>query len=202
MDIMSIFRGIIVPLMVVIAAAFLLYVRTVEVETVSPKLRRFAIPAAKYVVATFIGTFGAFAVGVVIVTPLLLYSHVAHASSGIDLASSLVDRPYFPLPMAVAFVLGYCLSDWLNEGRPAYVWVWPVAQVSIAVLLFRPSATQSFTTEVWRAYFDWGCGCSVTLLQWRIMFPLYPAISFSAAAFLRGHQRIERRVRSSSVSPN
>lgn len=104
--------------------------------------------------------------------------------------------------MAVAFVLGYCLSDWLNEGRPAYVWVWPVAQVSIAVLLFRPSATQSFTTEVWRAYFDWGCGCSVTLLQWRIMFPLYPAISFSAAAFLRGHQRIERRVRSSSVSPN
>lgn len=69
MDIMSIFRGIIVPLMVVIAAAFLLYVRTVEVETVSPKLRRFAIPAAKYVVATFIGTFGAFAVGVVIVTP-------------------------------------------------------------------------------------------------------------------------------------
>jgi hypothetical protein len=202
MDIMSIFRGIIVPLMFVISAVFLLYLRTVEVETVSPKLRKFAIPAAKYVAATFIGTFGAFAIGVVIVAPLLLYSHVAHTTSGIDMASSLVDRPYFPLQTAVAFGLGYFLSEWLKEGRPAYVWVWPVVQVSIAVLLFHPSAAQSFTTDVWRAYFDWGCGCSVTLLQWRTMWPLYPALSFSAAAFLRGHQGIDRRVRSSSVFPS
>ena len=160
-DIMSIFRGIIVPLMFVISAIFLLYMRTVEVETVSPRLREFAIPAAKYVAATFIGTFGAFAIGVVIAAPLLLYSYVAPTTSGIDLASSLVDRPYFPLPMAVAFGLGYFLSEWLKEGRPAYVWVWPVAQVSIA------------------------CGCSVTLLEWSIRWPLYPALSFSAAAFLR-----------------
>jgi hypothetical protein len=73
MDMMSVFRGIIVPPMFVIAAIFLLYVRTAEVETVSPKLREFAIPAAKYVAATFIATFGAFAIAVVIVAPLLLY---------------------------------------------------------------------------------------------------------------------------------
>ncbi|HTS11086.1 MAG TPA: hypothetical protein VMH00_03115 [Candidatus Limnocylindrales bacterium] len=194
--------GIIVPLMFVISVTFLLYIRTVEVETVSPKLRKFAIPAAKYVAATFIGTFGAFAIGVVIAAPLLLYSHVAHTTSGIDLASSLVDRPYFPLPMAVAFGLGYFLSEWLKEGLPVYVWVWPVAQVSTAVLLFHPSPMQSFTAGVWRAYFDWGCGCSVTLLQWRTTWPLYPALSFSAAAFFRGHQGIERRVRPGSVSPS
>lgn len=192
--------GIILPLMFVISAAFLLYVNAFGAEALSPTSRKFAIPTAKYVAATFIGTYGSLAAGVVVALPLLLYSRVAHAPSGIDLASSLVDRPYFPLQMAVAFGLGYFLSEWLKEGRPAYVWVWPVAQVSIAVLLFHPSATQSFTAGLWRSYFDWGCGCSVTLLQWRIMSPLYPSLSFSAAAFVRAHRRIEPRASGSVVT--
>ncbi len=170
---------------------FLLYVKTVGPETLSPRLRKFAIPAAKYIAATFIGTYGSLAIGAVIVPPLLLYSRVTHTRSGVDLFTALLDRPYFPFQIAVAFVLGYFLSEWLKEGWPAYVWVWPVAQVSIAVLLFHPSAMQSFTAGVWRSYFDWGCGCSVTPLQWRITSPLYPSLSFSAAAFLRGTKGFE-----------
>jgi hypothetical protein len=190
--------GIILPLMFIISVVFLLYIKNFGAETVSPPLRKFAIPTAKYIAATFIGTYGSLAAGAVIAAPLLLYSRVAHTTSGIDLFSSLVDRPYFPLQMGVAFGLGYFLSERLKQGRPAYVWVWPVAQVGIAVLLFHPSAMQSFTA-VWRTYFDWGCGCSVTLLQWRIMSPLYPSLAFSAAAFLRGHQGIEPTARPSTV---
>lgn len=184
--------ALIVTALFVISAAILLYARTEGLDTASPKLRFLSI-VAKYLVATFIGTYGSLAVAAVIASPLLLYSRVAHTHSAADLFSVLLDRPYFPLQTAVAFILGYFLSEWLKQGRPAYVWVWPIAQVGLAVLLFRPSALQSFGDGVWHTYFDWGCGCSITLLQWKIMSPLYPSLAFSAAAFLHGMKGLTRK---------
>jgi len=164
-------------------------------DTVSPKLRLLSIPA-KYIIAIFIETYGSLALATVIASPLLLYSRVAHTNSGRVSFSVLVDRPYFPLQTAVAFVLGYFLKGMVQASRPAYVWVWPVAQVGLAVLLFRPFATQSFGSGVWQTYFDWDCGCSITLLQWKIMSPLYPSLAFSGAAFLHGIKTLTRRASS------
>lgn len=178
--------SLIISLLFLMSVLFLLYVRDGGLAGVSSELRRYAIPTAKYVIATFIATYGSLAVGAVIAfLPLFLYQRMAHSKAGADLFSALLDRPYFPFQMAVAFVLGYMLSEWLKEGRPVYVWICPVMQASIAVFLFRPSVMQSFTAGAWHAYFDWSCGCSVTLLQWTIMSPLYPSIAFALAAFLR-----------------
>jgi hypothetical protein len=129
---------------VVVSVVFLFYTKSVGLETISPHLRKFAVPAAKYVSATFIGTYGSLGLAVVVASPLLLYSRLAQTHSGADLFSALLDRPYFPLQTAVAFILGYVVSGWFKESWPAYVWVWPVAQVSIAVSLFHPSVMQSF----------------------------------------------------------
>lgn len=178
--------AIIVSVLFVISAALLLYIQTVDLEGISPKLRKYGVPGAKYVIAAFLGTYGSLAIGALILAPLLAYSRLAHTHSGADLFASLLDRSYFPFQTGAAFVLGYYLRGWLKQGRPVYAWVWPVAQVGIAVLLFRPSAMQSFGAGVWHTYFDWGCGCSATLSQWTIMSPLYPSLAFSAAAFLRG----------------
>ena len=185
---------IIVSVLFVVSVVLLLYIKTVGSETVLPQLHKLGVPAAKYVAATFISTYGSLGIGAVIAVPLLLYQRLAHTQSGAALFSTLLDRPYFPLQMAVASVLGYSVSERLKEGRPAYAWVWPVAQVTIAVLLFHPSAMQSFAAGVWRTYFDWGCGCSVTLRQWTITAPLYPSVAFSVAAFLRRTKVFSRRV--------
>jgi hypothetical protein len=180
-------------LVVVISVVFLVYTRSVGLETISPHLRNFAVPAAKYVSATFIGTYGSLGMAVVVASPLLLYSHLAQTHSGTDLFSALLDRSYFPLQTAVALILGYVVSAWFKEGWPAYVWVWPVAQVSIAVSLFHPSVMQSFGSGVWQTFFDWGCRCSTTLVQWAVMSPLYPSLAFSAAACVRGTKRFSQR---------
>jgi hypothetical protein len=190
---------LIFAVVVVISVVFLLYVKSVGLETISPHLRKFAVPAAKYVSATFVGTYGSLGMAVVVASPLLVYSRLAQTHSGEDLFSALLDRPYFPLQTAVALILGYVVSRWFKEGWPAYVWVWPVTQVSIAVSLFHPGAMQSFGSGVWQTFFDWGCGCSITLLQWAVMSPLYPSLAFSAAACIRGTKRFSQETKPAPV---
>ena len=100
-----------------------------------------------------------------------------------EVPSAAVDRPYFPLQSAVAFVVGFVVAIRLRQGKPLWVWVWPVAQVVISIALHKPrSVVESFTTSVWQTYFNWGCGCSATLLQWQVMSALYPAIAFTLGA--------------------
>lgn len=184
-----------VLILFVVSAIFLLYVKNSGLGNVSPPLSKFAVPASMYMVATFIGTYGAMAIAVVVISPLLLYSLLAQGHPGELFLSSLLDRPYFPLQSAVAFVLGYFVSEWFKEGRPVYVWAWPVAQVGIAVALFHPPGVmQSYWAEVWRTYFNWECGCSISLPQWTVMSPLYPSLAFSASAFLRGRIRFHQRI--------
>jgi hypothetical protein len=179
----------IISLLFLASILFLFYARDTAMAHVSAESRRYAIPTAKYVIATFIATYGSLSLGAVITfLPLLLYQRMVHTQNGSELFSALLDRPYFPFQTAIAFVLGYVLSEWLKEGRPVYVWVWPAIQATVAVLLFRPSVMQTFTAGVWHTYFDWSCGCSVTLLQWTIMSPLYPSIAFSVATFLRSRR--------------
>ena len=48
--------AIVVSVLFVISAALLLYIQTVDLESISPKLRKFAIPGAKYITAAFLGT--------------------------------------------------------------------------------------------------------------------------------------------------
>jgi hypothetical protein len=185
--------AVVVSILFAVSVTYLRYVKTVGLEPISPGLRKFGVPASKYVRATFIGTYGSVAIAVMVISPLLLYSRLAQGRPGEGLFSVLVDRPYFPLQTAVAFILGHFASEWLKEGRPAYVWVWPVAQVSIVVALFHQFVpAQTYWAEVWRTYFNWDCGCSATLLQWTVMVPLYPSLAYSAAAFLRSRIRSRR----------
>src|SRR5450759_4841261 len=74
---------------------------------------------------------------------------------------------YFPLQSVVAFAVGFAVAVRLRQGKPMWVWVWPVAQVAISIALHKPrSVLQAFTAKVWQTYFNWDCGCSATLLQW------------------------------------
>jgi hypothetical protein len=183
--------AIVVSVLFVVSITFLRYVKTVGLETVPPILRRWGVPASNYVAAAFIGTYGSVVIGVAIVSPLLLFSLLVKGHLGERLFSALVDRPYFPLQTMVAFVLGCFVSGRFKEGRPAYVWVWPVAQVTIVVALFHQFVpAQNYWAEVWRTYFNWECGCSATLPQWIVMLPLYPSLAFSAAAFLCSRMRL------------
>jgi hypothetical protein len=190
--------AIVVSVLFVVSITFLRYVKTVGLEAVPPILRRWGVPASNYVAAAFIGTYGSVVIGVAIVSPLLLFSMLVKGNPGERLFSLLVDRPYFPLQTMVAVVLGYFVSERFKEGRPAYVWIWPVAQVSIVVALFHQFVpVQNYWADVWRTYFNWECGCSATLVQWTVMVPLYPSLAFSAAAFLRSRMRLRPMAKSS-----
>jgi hypothetical protein len=145
-----------------------------------------AVSIATYLVASFLGTYGSVAVAIVLVLPLLLYGRLAHSATAIAILSAAVDRPYFPLQSAVAFTVGFALAVRLRQGKPMWVWIWPVAQVIISVALHNPHGVmQSFTTSVWRNYFNWGCGCSATLLQWQVMSAFYTAIAFTLGVLAR-----------------
>lgn len=185
--------AVVVSILFAVSVTFLRYVKTAGLETISPALRKLGVPASKYVAATYIGTYGSLAIAVAAISPLLLYSRLVQGHPGGGLFSVLVDRPYFPLQTAVAFILGYFVSERLKEGRPAYIWIWPVVQVSIVVALFHQFVpVQNYWAEVWRTYFNWDCGCSATLSQWTVMVPLYPSLAFSAAAFLRSRIRLRQ----------
>jgi len=177
----------------VCAAVFLLCLKYGATEMLPPRLRGPAIAVSKYLVAAFVGTYGSVAIAAVVASPLLLFSPLVPPHSSEGWFSALLDRSYFPLQALVAFILGYTLSTWLRQGHPAFIWVWPVTQVAIALALFRPlSVVQDFWAGVWQTYFNWQCGCSITLVQWAVMSPLYTSLAFSAGAFLSGRRRLDQ----------
>ena len=174
---------VVVTLLAALAGIFLLFRR--EAGTATWKGGR-VVSVATYFVATFLGTYGSVAVAAILVLPILLYGRLAHSATVMDILSAAVDRPYFPLQSAVAFAVGFALAFRLRQGKPMWVWVWPVAQVIISVALHNPhSVVQSFTTAVWRNYFNWNCGCSATLLQWQVMSAFYTAIAFTLGVLAR-----------------
>lgn len=141
---------------------------------------------AKYVIATFLGTYASVGTAGLLVLPMLLFGRLAHSQTAEQIFSAAVDRPYFPLQSVVAFVVGFAVAVRLRQGGPLWVWVWPVTQVAISVALHRPgSVMQSVTTGVWRTYFNWDCRCSATLLQWTVMSALYTSIAFALGVLAR-----------------
>jgi|SRR5208282_4177604 len=174
---------VVVTLLAVLGGVFLLFRR--EAGTESWKGER-VVSVAMYFVATFLGTYGSVALATILVLPILMYGRLAHSATAVHILSAAVDRPYFPLQSAVAFAVGFALALRLKQGKPMWVWVWPVAQVIISVALHNPhSVVQSFTTSVWRNYFNWNCGCSATLLQWQVMSAFYTAIAFTLGVLAR-----------------
>ena len=181
---------VVVTLLGVLAGVFLLFRR--EAGRASWKDER-GISVAMYFVATFLGSYGSVALATILVLPILLYGRLAHSATSMDILSAAVDRPYFPLQSAVAFAVGFALALRLKRGKPMWVWVWPVAQLIISVALHNPhSVIQSFTTSVWRNYFNWNCGCSATLLQWQVMSAFYTTIAFTLGVLARYGLATER----------
>lgn len=168
------------------AVAFLFYLRARSDQQQTSEALRRAAALAKYVVAVFLATYGSGAVAAMLVLPLLVYGRVAHSSAAADVFSSCVDRPYFPLQTVVAFAVGLLFAKRLREGKPALVWVLPVVLFVAGVFIVseQRGAFETFEIFVWGRFFDWGCNCSATLLQWQVMMPLYTSIAFSIAAFL------------------
>jgi hypothetical protein len=174
---------VVVTLLAVLAGVFLLFRRESRAEAWGGGR---VVSIATYFVASFLGTYGSVALATLLVLPILLYARLAHSATAMDILSAAVDRPYFPLQSAVAFAVGFALAVRLRQGKPMWVWVWPVAQVVISVALHNPhSVVQSFTTSVWRNYFNWDCGCSATLLQWQVMSAFYTAIAFMLGVLAR-----------------
>jgi hypothetical protein len=174
---------VVVTLLAVLGGVFLLFRREAGAE--SWKGER-VVSVAMYFLATFLGTYGSVVLATILVLPILTYGRLAHSATALDILSAAVDRPYFPLQSAVAFAVGFALALRLKQGKPMWVWVWPVAQVIISVALHNPhSVVQSFTTSVWRNYFNWNCGCSATLLQWQVMSAFYTAIAFTLGVLAR-----------------
>ena len=104
----------------------------------------------------------------------------------VDILSAAVDRPYFPLQSAVALAVGLADRS-VRQGKAMWIWVQPVAQTVISIALRKPpSVMQSYAASVWQTYFNWGCRCSATLLQWHFMSAAYTAIAFNRSVSLFG----------------
>lgn len=176
---------------------FLCYIRARSDQPISNRSRQ-GVAISKYVVAVMVATYLSGALAALIATPLLVYGRLTHTEAPTNLYSALLDRPFFPFQIVVAFVAGIVATKWLKEGKPAFVWVLPVAQFLIALVVVssRHSAFQQSCDFLWSSLFNWGCHCSATLLQWKVMFPLYTSIAFSLAAYL------SRTVTSAKVLPS
>jgi hypothetical protein len=178
-----------VTLLAVVAGLFLMFRRAGFAASSGER----AVSIAKYVIATFLGTYGSVAAATILVLPILLYGRFAHSQAAEEILSAAVDRPYFPLQSVVAFAVGFGVAARLRQGKPMWVWIWPIAQVVISIALHRPrSVVQSFTASVWQTYFHWDCECSATLLQWQVMSAAYASIAFTLGALAR-HGITERR---------
>lgn len=181
---------VVVTLLAVVAGLFLMLPSK---SGLAGRKRNGAVSIATYVVATFLGTYGSVAAAALLVLPVLLYARLAHSQTAVDILSAAVDRPYFPLQSAVALAVGFGMAVRFRQGKPMWIWVWPVAQTVISIALHKPpSVMQSFAASVWQTYFNWGCRCSATLLQWHFMSAAYTAIAFSLGALVR-HGLTDRR---------
>jgi hypothetical protein len=168
------------------AVMFLLYVRDRNRQALSTRLR-WGTAVSKYIVAVFVATFGCGGIAALIAASLLVYARLTHTDTAVRLFSVLVDRPYFPFQTVIALFGGFVAAGWLKEGKPAFVWVLPMAQLSVALVVVssRQSVFEGSGNFVWRTFFNWGCDCSASLLQWQVMFPVYTSIAFAIAASLR-----------------
>jgi hypothetical protein len=168
------------------ASMFLLYIKDTAPEQLSSTARRFKA-VSKYIVAMSVATFGAAASAALVALPLLAYSRFTHTTSGENLFSVLLDRPYFPLQVVAAVVIGYFTANALSEGWPTLVWVLPLFQAvaGIAVLSRRHSALQGTWEWMSQTFLNWGCGCSASLLQWELMLPVYTSFAFAIGVLIR-----------------
>ncbi|HWR16687.1 MAG TPA: hypothetical protein VN577_17815 [Terriglobales bacterium] len=182
------------------AVFYLYYVRSLETRPLSAMARR-GVAVSKYIIAVFVSVFGTAGVALLFSTPLFLYSRLAHSPVAEDLFSALLDRPYFPLQIAVAGALGYFTFRWLKEGRPQLVLLLPVAQAVVAAFVYVHRYHPTDWSDVWQTFFNWECGCSASLPQWRVMFPLYASASFAVGALIRKRLQASVTVNESVVAP-
>ncbi len=174
---------VVVTLLAVVAGLFLMLLRK---SGLAAWKRNRAVSIAQYVIATFLGTYGSVAAAALLVLPVLLFARLAHSQTAVNILSAAVDRPYFPLQSVVALAVGFAVAVRFRQGKPMWIWVWPLVQVVLSIVLHKPpSVMQSFTASVWQTYFNWGCGCSATLLQWQVMSAVYTALAFSLGALVR-----------------
>ena len=174
------------------AALFLLYIKGIPAQQLSPAYRRLK-SASKYVMAIFVGTYGAAASAALLIgVPLLVYSRWGHSKAAGDLFSALLDRSYFPLQLAFALLLGVLTVRVFTNGGALFAWVLPAMQAIAVVAALSPSrgVFQRFWPWFDKTFLNWRCGCSATLLQWEVMLPLYASVAFSIGIMIG--QKLER----------
>lgn len=170
------------------AATYLLYIAEVGAQDLTLAMQK-GVVLSKYVVALFTAVFGSAAVAVVSSLPLLLFYRFAHRDGAINIWSALLDRPYFPLQLVAALALGWITFRWLKDGWLPFVWVLPLIQALIALAVYVQRYAPSDWNDIWVTFFNWQCGCSASLPQWSVMFPLYTSIAFALGAFIRSKYR-------------
>jgi hypothetical protein len=175
---------------------YLWYLKEEHIEPVTSAMR-WGVVASKHVITLFIAVFGANAAALLLLLPVLLYGYWTHTETGMNMLSALMDRPYFPLQMAMALVLGLTTFRWLRGGGMRFVWILPALQAIVAVAVFISRFHPKGWEDFWAVFFDWGCGCSATLLQWTVMLPLYTSVAFAMGAAIRGGL-VASRVRSAA----
>jgi hypothetical protein len=168
-----------------VAVFFLAYIKTLEPDSLSVGLQRGA-KVAKHLLALFASVYGSAVVAVLLSLPLFLFSRLAKNEVAAELWSALLDRPYFPLQVVVACILGGLLLRWVHDAWPKFVWVLPSLQFAIALVVFRQRFPfQADWQGIRRVFFNWDCGCSASLPQWTVILPLYTSIAFALGAFAR-----------------
>ncbi len=101
------------------------------------------------------------------------------------------ERPYFPVQIIFALILGWLLGRALRHRSMVWVWVLPLAILCYSLLtarvliptsiLIRPSVIQSWFSH----YFGWGCRPADHCLdQLLITMPFYSSLAYSLGAFL------------------
>ena len=178
-------QTIIVLLLFGCSVLYLCYIKAEGIERLSPPMK-WGTAASKHVLALFTAVFGANAVGLLLSLPFLAYAYLTHTEAGIDVFAALMDRPYFPLQVTIAFAIGLMTFRWFKEGGVRLVWILPVIQAVVAVAVFVSRFNPKGWDDYWAVFFDWGCGCSATLPQWTVMLPLYTSVAFAIGASIRG----------------
>jgi len=93
----------------------------------------------------------------------------------------LTETPYFPVQIALAFLIGLVLPRFLRHWLMQWVWVLPFLILCVSFVL-----TPLPLVDRFEHYFGWGCrpelGCFVQLA---VTLPFYAAAAYALAAFLR-----------------
>jgi hypothetical protein len=143
------------------------------------------VASLDYIIATFLFSVMPLALAALLGLPLLAYGRYAHSETATRVFSMLLDRPFFPLQTIVAAFVGFTVGTRWHSRSLAWVWV-PATINAASGFLFRNngSAMLSFWEKLRENYFNWGCGCSASLLQWTFLAPMLAAVAASLAASL------------------